>query len=63
MTTLWWWPWPQIILAALLLIGVGSCGAKYGQKQTGTYDIVDVLIGPALMAALLYWGGFWTGGH
>jgi hypothetical protein len=55
--------WPQMIVAALMLFGIGISVAKYGQQKTDKYDITDVLIGPGIVAALLYFGGFWTGGN
>lgn len=53
---------PQIIMFSLLLIGAGISMANNGQKQTGTYNVVDWLIGSCIVAGLLWWGGFWTGG-
>lgn len=53
--------WPQAIFLALILFGAGHSAAKFGQQRTGSaaeYDIVDVLISPALVIGLLYWGGF-----
>jgi hypothetical protein len=43
-----------------MLIGIGVSMARYGQQKTDHHDLVDILIGPGLMAALLYFGGFWT---
>ncbi|MDO8596389.1 MAG: hypothetical protein Q7R45_07180 [Sulfuricaulis sp.] len=53
--------WPQIVVAALVLIDVGINSARYGQQKTDKYDMTDVLLAPALLVALLYFGGFWTG--
>jgi hypothetical protein len=53
--------WPQITLGLLMIWGSARAGASYGEpKKPDTYDAVDVLIGPAITAALLYFGGFWT---
>lgn len=53
--------WPQIVYLVLLVMGVGVALARYGEpKRPDSYDIVDVLIGPATMAGLLYAGGFFT---
>jgi len=49
---------PQIIVIVLIAIGIGINLSKYGQPKTGTVDIFDVLIGPAITVGLLYWGGF-----
>lgn len=54
--------WPQFIVLGLLLFGMGSSAAKYGQPKTDKYDITDVLIAPALMFFLLWAGNFWTAG-
>lgn len=50
---------PQLIFLALMLIGIGVSLARFGEpKRRDTYDLVDVLIGPAISFGLLYWGGF-----
>ena len=50
---------PQITVIILLAMGVGTALAKFGQQKTDNYDIWDVAIGPAIVAGLLWWGGFW----
>jgi len=50
---------PQILVIVLMALGVGVSLAKYGQQKTDKHDIWDVLIGPSIIAGLLYWGGFW----
>lgn len=54
--------WPQFIVLGLLLFGMGSAAAKYGQSKTDKYDIADVLIAPALMFFLLWSGNFFESG-
>lgn len=51
---------PQIIYIVLIAIGVGSAMAKYGQPKTDKYDLTDVLISPAIVVGLLWWGGFFS---
>jgi hypothetical protein len=46
---------------AMMLISIGTSIAKFGEKKTGSaavYDLIDVLVAPALVIGLLYWGGF-----
>lgn len=54
--------WPQITYAGLILFGMGVSCARYGQPKKDTYDFIDILVAPAICAAILYFGGFWTGG-
>lgn len=53
---------PQIILTSCIILNVGVALARYGQpKRPDTYDVVDLIIGPAITLGLLYWGGFYGG--
>ena len=52
--------WPQWTVLVLMLLGVGSKLAKYGQSRTDSYDFMDVFIAPGLMLFLLYMGGFFS---
>ena len=54
--------WPQGILLAIYILSVGICMARYGEPKHDTYDLIDVMIAPGIVLALLYWGGFFTGG-
>ena len=61
--------WPQYIMLGLMLVGVGVSIAKFGQEKgvrlsgkRDTYDIIDVLIGPAITFTLLWAGNFWEAG-
>jgi hypothetical protein len=45
----------------MMLIGMGTSLAKLGQPKTDTYDLVDVLLAPAMLFGLLWWGGFYGG--
>ena len=49
---------PQLIYLFLVAFGVGVSVSRYGEKKNDSYDIVDILIGPAITLSLLYWGGF-----
>lgn len=54
--------WPQLVMGALLAMNVGIALRRYGQeKKRDKYDVIDVLIGPAITVTILYYGGFWTG--
>lgn len=55
--------WPQLLYAGLILFGMGNAYAKYGQQKTDSYDLGDVIFGPAIVIVILYFGGFWTGGN
>jgi hypothetical protein len=58
---MYWHLWPQLVVAGCTLIGIGRSIALYGQPKRDSYDMVDVLIGPALSIWILYMGGFWSG--
>jgi len=49
--------WPQVIYIVLTALSLGIIAAKHGQPQK-PYSITPNLIGTAIFAALLYWGGF-----
>ena len=53
------WGWPQFAVAGVFLDGMGVSLGRYGQQKRDKYDIIDVFLAPALMAWLLYMGGFW----
>jgi LPXTG-motif cell wall-anchored protein len=50
---------PQIIMIVLLAfnLAIGLC--EHGKPKTGTQNFWATLIGCALTAGLLWWGGFW----
>jgi hypothetical protein len=51
--------WPQLAMLVLLLTGIGKAATRYGElKKPDHYDMTDVLIGPAVLMAILYFGGF-----
>lgn len=53
--------WPEGIYLTILILGVGVAIARFGEpKKRDTYDIADVLISPAIVLALLWWGGFFA---
>lgn len=54
------WGWPQMVIAGLMLIGLGRDLAKDGEPKTGAHSFGFGCIGAGLMAWLLYMGGFWT---
>lgn len=52
--------WPPIVMIALMSCGVFTALTRFGEpKKADRYDIVDLLLAPAVMATLLWWGGFW----
>ncbi len=50
----------QIAMIVLFAIGVGISAAKNGQPQTGKHNILATLFAQSIVAAILYWGGFWS---
>lgn len=50
--------WPQMIWISIVLISVGMEIAKHGEPKEGDHDAWSTIIAAVLLAALLYWGGF-----
>lgn len=53
---------PQIVWLLLLFTAIGISLAKHGEPQEN-YSFPQKVIGAALGASILYWGGFFTGGN
>jgi hypothetical protein len=53
--------WPQYVLAGMMIYGAGVSFARFGERKRDSYDLVDALIGPIIVAWILYMGGFWGG--
>lgn len=51
---------PQIILLALIAIGIGVVLAKHGEPKDGTYNVFATIACEVILITLLYWGGFFT---
>lgn len=51
---------PQIIWIVLLALGLGISIQQHGQPKTGHHNFGVSLLGAALSAGILYWGGFFT---
>jgi hypothetical protein len=53
--------WPQIVWLMLVALSSLNAWVRLGEpKKPDTYDVSDVLIGPAFACWLLYEGGFFT---
>jgi hypothetical protein len=52
--------WEQWVVAFNYFASFGIVMAKYGQKRTDSFDWTD-LVASALMMALLWSGGFFSG--
>ena len=52
---------PQIIMLVLIAMDIGIHLAKNGQPRTDCYNVYWELFGKGLLAALLWWGGFFNG--
>lgn len=50
---------PQIIWIVLAAMGLGISIVKHGESR-GPHNMWAAIIGTPLVAALLYWGGFFT---
>ena len=50
--------WPQFVWLALALTGLGMEAAKDGELKTGRHNFVASLLASALVAWILYCGGF-----
>ncbi|EHW2218196.1 transglycosylase SLT domain-containing protein [Salmonella enterica subsp. enterica serovar Abony] len=50
--------WPQVIWAVMVLLGLGIELARHGQPRTGKHSFWWQLSGTALVAGLLWSGGF-----
>lgn len=53
--------WPQVTYLILLVIGVAISAEKHGKPRTGNYSFPTSLVAAAIISAILYFGGFWTG--
>ncbi len=49
---------PQWIYIGLLAFGLVEATIKHGQPK-GEYNAYHTLVATALVALLLWWGGFW----
>lgn len=49
---------PQIVMLALLFIGIGIGLSDHGKPKTGENSFWSVLIGQVLLFSILWWGGF-----
>ncbi len=52
--------WPQAIWLILVFLSACVHARRNGQPRGGNYDLGAMLLNSALMAALLYWGGFFS---
>ena len=50
---------PQILVIVLWALSLGLTLAKHGEPRGGKESVWTALVGVAIMAALLWWGGFW----
>lgn len=50
---------PQIILAGLILLGLGVEMERHGKPKKGKENFWITLSSSAIIAGLLWWGGFW----
>lgn len=53
---------PQIIILSLHFVTVLLAAHLHGKPRTGRHSFPTIAINSALGLALLYWGGFFSGG-
>ena len=51
--------WPQIVMIVIGSIGIGVNLVKHGERRTDKYNVWVSIIGCAIEAIILYFGGFW----
>lgn len=52
--------WPQAILTGMVFMGAGIALSRLGEPKHDNYDLVDAIVAPAIVLALLWWGGFYS---
>lgn len=52
--------WPQIVYVGLIGLNLGIAGALHGKPRTGKHSFWVSLVGAAIIASILYYGGFFT---
>lgn len=50
--------WPQLVLTAILLLGLGGSLYKHGETETKTESFTTTLVAQVVLFGLLYAGGF-----
>jgi len=51
---------PQIIVIALVIIGLMINSYMHGKPKVGTYSVWQYIFFTAINFSLLYWGGFFN---
>lgn len=55
------WHWPQIVWVALAASGVLMAVDRHGKERTVMASFWVTIAGTAIMATVLYYGGFFAG--
>ncbi len=50
---------PKVILLVLWGIELGLGIANHGKPKAGKHSVWESVVGLAIVASLLWWGGFW----
>ncbi|WP_166884911.1 hypothetical protein [Massilia sp. CCM 8734] len=53
---------PQVIMVAWLALSLGVSMSQHGKPRTGKHSFWISLTVVAINVAVLYWGGFFSGG-
>jgi hypothetical protein len=51
---------PQIVMIVLYAMSTGISIAQHGKAKTGKHNFFVHIVGVAIGASILYWGGFWN---
>ncbi len=51
---------PQITLIVIFALGTGITITRHGKPKKGKESLWLSLVSTSILAAILYWGGFWT---
>lgn len=52
--------WPQIVLIFIAAINNGIDIQRHGEPKTGKHNAWEAMIRTIIIAALLWFGGFWS---
>ena len=53
--------YPQAIYVFLIIMSMSVALTRFGEPKRGRYGFAEVIVAPAIVLGLLYWGGFFSG--
>lgn len=51
---------PQVAIIVLYTLSVGLVWARHGMPRKGNHNVFMSLISCAIVAGILWWGGWWS---